>query len=76
MELARKKIKGIDLSWLREYIPQVAEMCICFNDEWEYRRFLELLEEVAPELLEWAISKGINSRNDEVREAAEDYKNM
>lgn len=59
IELARKKIKEIDSGWLNNFIPQVAQMCICFEDEWEYRRLLELIEEAAPEF----IKMGNFSRN-------------
>lgn len=73
IELGRKKIKEINIQWVNKELPIVANQCICFDDEWQYRRLLELVKDINPELLEWAISLGVNSINEEVREAAEDF---
>lgn len=71
--LARDKIKTIPSKWLIKYLPEVAKKTINFEDEWEYRRMLELVSEAVPMLLTWGIEQGINSTNEEVREAAKDY---
>ncbi|MGO4729728.1 hypothetical protein [Paenibacillus sp. 2KB_22] len=74
IEIARKKIKTIPSDWLIEHLPNVAKTAICLDDEWEYRRLLELLSEAIPKLLDWGIELGINSKNKEIKEAANDYK--
>lgn len=74
IELARNKIKTIPSNWLMKYFPEVAKKSINFEDEWEYRRLLELLSEATPILLKWGVELGVNSTNEEVREAAEDFK--
>ncbi|WP_090671816.1 hypothetical protein [Paenibacillus tianmuensis] len=73
IELARNKIKTIPSKWLLKHLPEVARTTICFEDDWEYRRLLELISEAAPILLNWGIEQGVNSTNEEVREAAEDF---
>ncbi|RAJ00936.1 hypothetical protein DET54_102423 [Paenibacillus pabuli] len=74
IEIARKKIKTIPSDWLIEHLPNVAKTAICFDDEWEYRRLLELLSEEIPKLLDWGIELGINSKNEGIKEAANNYK--
>jgi hypothetical protein len=71
--LARKQIKMIPQDWLHEYIPKAANDCINFDDEWEYRRLLELIDEAVPSLLKWAVEQGGNSLNEETREASQDF---
>jgi hypothetical protein len=46
---------------------------ISFDNEWEYRRLLELLVETCPNMMSNIISKGLLSKNEEVVEAAEDF---
>ncbi|MXQ54915.1 hypothetical protein [Shimazuella alba] len=71
--LARKQIKLIHQDWLLEHIPKVANDCINFDDEWEYRRLLELIDETVPSLLKWTVEKGKDSLHEEVREASKDF---
>jgi hypothetical protein len=71
--LARKQIGMIPTDWLTKYVPQVSKAIICFDDELEYRRLLELVDETVPKLLRWATEQGKNSPNEEVREASEDF---
>ena len=71
--MGREKIGEINKEWINKQLPNIAKLCICFEDEWEYRRLLELIKIITPELLEWAISQGINSINEEIRETAKDF---
>ncbi|WP_374017323.1 hypothetical protein ABU162_24660 [Paenibacillus thiaminolyticus] len=73
--LARDRIKNISSKWLFVYFPEAAKECICIEDEWEYRRLLELVYEAVPQLLEAYIEQGLLSDNDEVQEAAMDFRN-
>ena len=45
-----KIINEIDKAWLRQYFIGVTSMCIDYFDEWEYRRLVELVVCVIPEL--------------------------
>lgn len=73
IELGRKKIDEIDKTWLEEHFIDVANSCVNFNDEWEYRRLLELTKKSLPGLAQEVIKRGLNSINEEVREAAMDF---
>ena len=74
IELGRKKINEIKKEWLNRYFLEVAYSCIDFSDEWEYRRLVELVILDVPELKQKVLEMGRNSENEEIREAAEDYK--
>ena len=73
IELARRKIEEIDKNWLKNYFVEVAKTCINFSDEWEYRRLVELIIVVLPELKQEVLKLGEQSENEEVREVVEDY---
>ncbi len=76
IELARKKINEIDKSWLKQYFIEVASSCIDYSDEWEYRRLVELVFLVIPELKQKILEFGVKSENDEIREVVEDFQNL
>jgi hypothetical protein len=71
----RSLIAAMPRSWLSENIITAAESQLNLeDDEWEYRRLLEVcalndLHQVASEL----IRRGLSSSNEEIREAATDY---
>lgn len=73
--LARERIKKMPLEWLFQYFPEAAYESVCFEDEWEYRRLLELVQETVPQLLEVFINQGASSKNEEIREVIEDFLN-
>lgn len=74
IELARKKISEINEEWLKENLLEVAKSCIDLQDEWEYRRLMELIIEVIPELKNEVLVIGENSEDDELKEVAEDFR--
>lgn len=74
IELGRKKINEINKIWLKQYFLEIAQTCIDFSDEWEYRRLVELTLYVIPELKEQIFELGVNSENEEVREVIDDYR--
>lgn len=53
-------------------LPGAIEAYLNCNDEWEFRRLIELLRIVAQELIDRYLAMGERSPNPEVREAAED----
>ncbi len=71
--LGRNKIKEIPLVWLTVYFFEVSDATIDFEDDWEYLRLLELVQEVIPEFLSVFINKGLISDNVEIQEAAKDF---
>ena len=74
--LGRKKINEIDKAWLKQYFIEVASMCIDYSDEWEYRRLMELVVCVIPELKQEVLKLGVQSENEEVRDVVEDFQNL
>jgi len=50
-----------------------AKDAIDLSDEWEYRRFVELVVAAVSELKEKALEIGMKSCNVDIREAAFDY---
>lgn len=76
IELARNNFKRVNKEWLRKYLFDITVECIDYSDEWEYRRLLELAEEILPELKTDVINVNINSTDEEILEIIEDFKNM
>lgn len=72
--LARKKIVEIDKEWLKKYFLDVAKECIEFTDYWEYRRLLELIVIVLPEVKVEALKLCEDSEDEDILEVIEDYK--
>lgn len=72
--IARNKINEIDRAWLKQYFLEAAEKCIDFSDEWEYRRLMELVVCVVPELKEDALELVKYSENEDIQEVAQDYR--
>ena len=72
---ARNKISEIDKDWLKRYFIEVVRKCIDFSDDWEYRRLMELVVFVVPELKDDALELVKNSENENIQEVVQDYKN-
>ena len=74
--LARKKIDEINKNWLKQCFVDVAKECIDFSDYWEYRRLLELIVCVVPELKPLALQICEDSEDKDIREIIEDFKEI
>ena len=68
----RQGIWALPRAWTIERIEQVAESTLDLHDEWEYRRLLEVLDELDERLLRHFIARGLDSDRAEIREAARD----
>ena len=71
--LGRNSLMAIPRDWLLERIEQVAEPLIQRDQEYEFRRLLELYELLDAGLLRRVAERGRLSHNREIREAAEDF---
>jgi len=60
--LARDRIKKIPSSCLSCIFLEALDAVIDFQDEWEYRRLLELVKEAVPDLLTLFIDRGYSQR--------------
>lgn len=76
IDISRKKINEINKDWLNQFLLEVASTCIDCSDEWEYRRLVELVVLVLPELKQEVLKLGAQSENEEVREVVEDFQNL
>lgn len=74
IQLGRSKLKEVNRVWLQTHLMEVAFSCIDFSDEWEYRRLVELVIEVIPELKDEILHIGENSENQDIREVVDDFK--
>ena len=70
---ARKLLGEVPRKWMKYNFKSVLDNVVSYDDEWEYRRILELIQEIFPELLGWAVNIGLGSKNVEVDEAAKDF---
>lgn len=67
---ARNILAVLPCSWLTVRLPAAIEATLSRDDEWEFRRLIELLRSISPELLERYLAEGQRSSNAEVRETA------
>jgi hypothetical protein len=71
--LARDLLSQVSSDDLAKYLPVVAAARLNLNDEFEFRRWLELLLQVRPTLMAVYVTNGLSSPDLDVREAARDY---
>lgn len=72
--ISRECMQQFPVEWVSEKIRQKVSVSIDINDDWEYRRFLELCELISIDLLRWAISLNENSTDPYIAEAVDDFK--
>lgn len=71
--LGREGIWSLPKNWISDRIERIANDSLDLEDEWEYRRLLEVFKELDIDLLNRLIERGLKSDNAEVVEAAEDF---
>lgn len=71
-----QKISEIDKNWLKQYFVEVANTCIDYCDEWEYKRLVELVVLVIPELKQEILAFAQKSESEELREILEDFQDL
>jgi hypothetical protein len=71
--IGRHGITAVPRPWVREHIEEVAGQTLNLEDEWEYRRLLEVCQMLDPQLLRHFVERGLASPDEYVREAAEDF---
>jgi len=65
-------LKRIPGSWTHSYLPEAIEKELDLSDAWEFRRLLELLDEVAPSISSHYARDGLQ-KGGELEEAARDW---
>ena len=71
--LGRNCLKQFPVEWVSPKIKQTVFRFININDDWDYRRLLELCKLISTDLLKWAITLGANSTNPDIIEAVDDF---
>ena len=69
----RQQVLGMPRAWVLEKIEAMATESLDLSDYWEYRRLLELAELLDQALVQQFVVLGLQSRDPDVREAAENY---
>lgn len=70
----RTWIWSLPRHWLIRNLPDVALRVLDLNEEWEYRRFLEVLHPIDQGLFERFIEMGASNSDPEIRETAADLR--
>ncbi len=71
--LARSTLAELPAVWLSSVLGGSIKESVNLDDEWEYRRLIELLGELNSALLQQYLDYGLASEHAEIREAASDY---
>jgi hypothetical protein len=70
----RQQVLAMPRAWVIQSIEEVATSCLNFKDYWEYRRLLELASQLDADLVQRLVQLGQASDDEDVREAAQDFK--
>ena len=70
--LGRMALWALPGQWLLERIELVAEPLIRLNDDWEYRRLLEVYWRLDKSLVKKLALQGLDNPNPEIREAGQE----
>jgi hypothetical protein len=70
----RAEVLAMPRSWVLAHIEQAAYETLDLNDYWEYRRLLELFQQLDNGLVQGLVVRGLHSPDADIREAAEDFR--
>lgn len=73
ISLGRMGILEMPKEWVMNHIEEIAQENINFEEEWEYRRLVELYLRVDDNLAQRLIDMGLKSSTPEIVDAAKDY---
>ena len=72
--LGREKIATIPKEWLQEHLLTVVKNDFEYTDDWNYRRLLELVRSLVPELMEDMLLINSDTNNPDLLEVVEDFR--
>jgi hypothetical protein len=72
---ARRVMRTLPPLWLSSVLHAAIEETVDLDDEWEYRRLIELLKELKSGLLAYYLDYGLASGSSTIHDAATDLKN-
>ena len=73
--IGRNAFKRLPPEWVTTNLPAIIAQSSHLDDDWNYRRLLELLKESNSALSNVYIKKGLGSNNPEIDEAAREFMN-
>ena len=71
--IARNCLEQFPVDWVSPKIKQTVFRFVDINDDWDYRRLLELCELISLDLLKWAIELHERSTDPDIAEAVDDF---
>ena len=74
IELGRREIAKIPRVWLKSHLLAVVKNDFEYSDYWNYRRLLELVVELAPELKNDILSINSGTTNPDLIDVIDDYR--
>lgn len=72
--MGREKIATIPKEWLQEHLLTVVKNDFEYTDDWNYRRLLELVRSLVPELMEDMLLINSDTNNPDLLEVVEDFR--
>jgi hypothetical protein len=73
IEQGRTEVLALPRIFVLEALESMAATSLNLNDDWEYRRLLELARRLDPAMVQRIVKWGLNSADPDVREAATDF---
>lgn len=73
IEAGRRIFGRLPEKWTENHFAEVAMTAVDFDDEWEYRRLLELLRIMNSKEMPVCIDVGLRSENSEIVEIAKEF---
>lgn len=74
--MGRRQIAEVPRTWLKLHLLTVVESNFDYTDYWNYRRLLEVVVKLAPELKNAVLSINIETTDPDLLEVIDDYKDM
>jgi hypothetical protein len=76
VRLGRDLLADLPRDWLIPRIEKLAQSTLSLDDPWEYRRLIEVYRSIDATLRQRLTEAGLKSSNPELREAAEDFRQV
>jgi hypothetical protein len=73
IQLGRDLLLDLLAELVQARIEELATATLTLDDPWEFRRLLEVYDKMNPALQRRLVKRGIESGNEEVREAAQEF---
>lgn len=69
----RQQVLAMPRDWVLQSLENLVNECLDLTDQWEYRRLLELAQELDADLVKRLVQLGHASNDEDIQEAARDF---